>query len=217
MKEAEYQNTHDTPLGSPYYGEIVHWNDAKGYGFIRMSKEQPNIFFHISNYAYHHRRPKKGETVAFLLNQNNHLKPTASRVVVQGHEDTLYQSDAHDQHTTKPYLAEAVIYTFLDILFYTILASISIPIALASLIISVLTFMLYSLDKHASLKNSQRVPEASLHIAALLGGWPGALIARPLLRHKTSKNRFIIFFWLSVIINFFSLYAMTWYIINPNY
>lgn len=199
-------------ITTPHYGEIVHWNDEKGYGFIRSSKDQPNIFFHISHYAYHHRRPKKGENVAFLLQPHPEHKPTAVRVVAQGHEDTLYKSEAHDQQTNKPYLAEASVYAILNLLFYIILSTISIPITIASFIISILTFMLYSLDKHASLQNSQRVPEASLHIAALLGGWPGALIARPLLRHKTSKNRFIIFFWLSVIINFFSLYAITWYL-----
>lgn len=32
-----------------------------------------------------------------------------------------------------------------------------------------------------------RTPENTLHVAELLGGWPGALVAQQLFRHKTRK------------------------------
>lgn len=193
-----------------YHGEIVHWNDKKGYGFIKTANNEPNIFFHISAFAYQNQRPKKGEQVCFTL-QTTEFKTNAKRVLLSGHESGLFDSIPYDLPGKKAYLAEAAVYILLDMLFYAVLSTISIPITLTSLIISGLTFILYSLDKHASLNNHQRIPEASLHIAALLGGWPGALIARPLLRHKTKKNRFIIFFWMSIIVNFFCLYLITWY------
>ena len=192
-----------------YRGEIVHWNDMKGFGFIKTTEDEPNIFFHISNFAYEQRRPQKGDRIAFLLEKNKN-KIQASRIVLDGHEATLFKNTTHDARKTGPYLFEAAIYAILVCLFYISLSTISAPIAVASFIISLMTVSLYSLDKHAALTDQQRVPEASLHIAALLGGWPGALIARPLLRHKTSKNRFIIFFWMSVVVNFACLYVITW-------
>jgi uncharacterized membrane protein YsdA (DUF1294 family) len=38
-------------------------------------------------------------------------------------------------------------------------------------------------------------------LLALAGGWPGALLAQQLLRHKTSKPGFIAMFWFTVLIN----------------
>ncbi|WP_027328744.1 DUF1294 domain-containing protein [Marinimicrobium agarilyticum] len=78
------------------------------------------------------------------------------------------------------------------------------PIALSLLLIvfSLITYGLYAKDKAAAQKNEWRVSERTLHIAALLGGWPGALLAQSRLRHKTRKTRFRVVFWLTVLINF---------------
>ena len=37
-------------------------------------------------------------------------------------------------------------------------------------------------------------PERTLHLLALLGGWPGAILARRRFRHKTMKVPFLIAF-----------------------
>jgi uncharacterized membrane protein YsdA (DUF1294 family) len=36
---------------------------------------------------------------------------------------------------------------------------------------------------------------------ALFGGWPGALVAQRVLRHKSSKASFQVTFWATVLIN----------------
>ncbi len=78
------------------------------------------------------------------------------------------------------------------------------PIALDLLLIffSLIAYGLYAKDKAAAQKNEWRVSERTLHVAALLGGWPGALLAQSRLRHKTRKTRFRVVFWLTVLINF---------------
>lgn len=201
------QSTNPPQDSTIYRGKIVYWNDQKGYGFIKIPKIENNIFFHISAYAYEKRRPQKDRTVSFLL-QKNQNKIQALRIVERGDEDGLFEQVALDARRAGPHHFEAAIYLALALLFYIILSTLSITITIASLSISILTFILYSIDKRAAINAHFRIPEASLHLASLLGGWPGALIARPILRHKTNKNRFIIFFWLSVIINFFSLYIL---------
>jgi uncharacterized membrane protein YsdA (DUF1294 family) len=35
----------------------------------------------------------------------------------------------------------------------------------------------------------------------LVGGWPGAIVAQQMLRHKTSKVSFRVAFWLTVLVN----------------
>jgi uncharacterized membrane protein YsdA (DUF1294 family) len=72
---------------------------------------------------------------------------------------------------------------------------------------SAITFLVYAADKTAARKGRWRIPEATLHILALIGGWPGALIAQQLLRHKTQKQPFRFIFWITVILN---LAACAW-------
>jgi uncharacterized membrane protein YsdA (DUF1294 family) len=54
----------------------------------------------------------------------------------------------------------------------------------------------YSLDKRAAQAGGWRVRERTLHIIALLGGWPGAFVAQRLFRHKTRDTGFLVVFWL---------------------
>ncbi|SEA19113.1 DUF1294 domain-containing protein [Microbulbifer marinus] len=79
----------------------------------------------------------------------------------------------------------------------------TIPKAVAYLIsaASLLAIVLYAKDKWAAVHGRWRVRESTLHAVALGGGWPGALIAQALFNHKRSKRRFIIAFWITVIIN----------------
>ena len=51
------------------------------------------------------------------------------------------------------------------------------------------------------------MPENTLHLLALLGGWPGALVAQAQFRHKTRKVSFRAVFWLTVAVN---LAALGW-------
>lgn len=77
---------------------------------------------------------------------------------------------------------------------------------------SILTFILYAFDKHAAGKGGRRAPESTLHLLSLLGGWPGALIAQRILRHKSAKTSFQIMFWITTVINcagFFILFRET--------
>ena len=72
---------------------------------------------------------------------------------------------------------------------------------------SLLTYLFYYLDKSAARNGGWRRKESTLHVLALLGGWPGALLARHRLRHKTRKQPFRFIFWLTVLGN---IGALVW-------
>lgn len=66
---------------------------------------------------------------------------------------------------------------------------------------SLLAFAVYAYDKSAASKRQWRTPESTLHLIALLGGWPGALVAQQQLRHKSKKASFLLVFWGTVVLN----------------
>ncbi|XHS77890.1 DUF1294 domain-containing protein [Burkholderiaceae bacterium UC74_6] len=77
-------------------------------------------------------------------------------------------------------------------------------------LLSVLTFAHYALDKRAARRGLWRVSEARLHGLALLGGWPGALAARKLLRHKSSKRGFGLVLLVCVVSNLALVTLVVW-------
>jgi len=75
-----------------------------------------------------------------------------------------------------------------------------IPLAAYGLV-SVLAFFLYWSDKHKARTACWRTPENVLHAVELAGGWPGALLAQQVFRHKTRKVSFQVLFWLIVLLH----------------
>lgn len=73
-------------------------------------------------------------------------------------------------------------------------------------VIAAVTFLAYAIDKAAAQSNRWRIPESTLHVLALAGGWPGAILAQTLLRHKSVKREFRLIFWITVGINLFVLW-----------
>ena len=68
-------------------------------------------------------------------------------------------------------------------------------------VLSLVSVAVYGFDKRRAKLEGDRVPEKTLHILSLLGGWPGAIIGQKLFRHKTIKTRFRLVFWLTVVGN----------------
>jgi uncharacterized membrane protein YsdA (DUF1294 family) len=67
--------------------------------------------------------------------------------------------------------------------------------------VSVACFIAYALDKAAAKAGRWRTEEATLLFLGLLGGWPGAVLARAWLRHKSQKPTFRNQFWGTVLVN----------------
>lgn len=79
---------------------------------------------------------------------------------------------------------------------------------------SVLSFVFYGFDKYRAKKGGRRIPERTLHILALCGGWPGALAGQKTFRHKTQKTSFRIVFWACVFANVSAIAVVFWQLQN---
>jgi len=66
---------------------------------------------------------------------------------------------------------------------------------------SVITYLMYYADKTSARIDGHRISEKKLHLLAALGGWPGAMVAQQVLRHKSMKASFRKAFWVTVAIN----------------
>ena len=75
---------------------------------------------------------------------------------------------------------------------------------------SALCFVLYAIDKAAARAGRDRIPESMLLWPGFIGGWPGAIVAQQLFRHKTAKLAFRLRFWFGVAVNvaLFAWFAM---------
>ena len=70
---------------------------------------------------------------------------------------------------------------------------------------SVAAFVAYGVDKSAAQSGRWRTPERTLHVLSLIGGWPGALIAQRVFRHKSRKQPFRAAFYFSAVLNCMAL------------
>ncbi|MBU4683562.1 DUF1294 domain-containing protein [Cedecea davisae] len=75
------------------------------------------------------------------------------------------------------------------------------PFVIGLLFANILTLVIYGVDKMAARKAWRRVPETTLLIFGVVGGWGGALVGQQLFRHKTQKQPFKTYFIISVILN----------------
>ncbi|EBU7401192.1 DUF1294 domain-containing protein [Salmonella enterica subsp. enterica serovar Corvallis] len=89
------------------------------------------------------------------------------------------------------------------LLFFAAVGSIftSHPVAMWFLLANVLTLAIYGIDKTAARKTWRRVPESTLLVFGIVGGWPGAIVGQQLFRHKTQKQPFKTYFIVSVIVS----------------
>lgn len=82
------------------------------------------------------------------------------------------------------------------------------PVAMWFLLASALTLAVYGADKLAARKAWRRVPESTLLIFGLVGGWPGAILGQQVFHHKTQKQPFRTYFFISVMMNVVVLAAL---------
>jgi uncharacterized membrane protein YsdA (DUF1294 family) len=90
------------------------------------------------------------------------------------------------------------------------LASIIVTLGLITVVASIVTAILYRIDKRRARDHEPRIAERTLLIWSLAGGWPGGWVAGKCLHHKTRKISYRIKFGLCVAINLALCVAFVW-------
>ncbi|MBW3567747.1 MAG: cold shock and DUF1294 domain-containing protein [Proteobacteria bacterium] len=181
-------------------GTISQWNDEKGYGFISPDGGGERVFVHVTAFAGRGRRPVEKEKVRYLPGIDARGRPCVEQAWRDA--DTPIRFDIM--------LAFGVAGAFLGFVHYLEMIK-PLPQLMAEfyLAMSVIACVMYAVDKAAAQAGKWRTAEDTLQLVALLGGWPGALVAQRLFRHKSRKTSFQFNFWITVALNCGALYWMT--------
>lgn len=178
-------------------GKITSWNDGKGYGFISPLSGGKRVFIHITAFANHNRRPEIGQMVSYGISTDKQGRPCAVKATLPG--DRLRQEPRKNTINISVVLAAV----FIAIVAISVLSDKLPPIVFAIYaVLSILTYFVYAEDKSSARRGNWRIRESTLHLFALAGGWPGAMVAQHKLRHKSKKESFRIVFWITVAVNF---------------
>jgi uncharacterized membrane protein YsdA (DUF1294 family)/cold shock CspA family protein len=182
-------------------GILKSWNDDRGFGFIEPTQGGQEIFVHIKAFEVRTGRPQVGQHFTFEVEVNSEGKNRAKRVqpVRITRAPIRQRSNSPAQWGTASYFA---IPAFL--LVYLLVAVVwRVPNWVAGLYLaaSAVCFIVYAVDKSAAVKGRWRVTEGTLIFLGLAGGWPGAIVAQQVLRHKSNKASFRSAFWGSVVLN----------------
>lgn len=177
-------------------GKITSWNDEKGVGFITPGAGGKQVFVHIKAFSNRKRRPEINQLLTYTLSTDKRGRPCAVKATLAG--DRLPQK-TKQKNGSLSVIGAAV---FLIIVGVTVFANKIPPLILAVyMVASLLTFIMYAVDKSAAKKGAWRTQESTLHLLSLAGGWPGALVAQQKLRHKSKKQSFRAVFWVTVLLN----------------
>lgn len=179
-----------------YQGRITTWNDDKGFGFITPNGGGERVFLHISGFSNRQRRPQGNELVTYEATIDNKGRLQAKGIAFVGERAVAPSSSGR---SALPVMFAAGFLVFV----VAMVAYGRLPIAVLALYVvaSVVAFLVYGHDKSAAVRNAWRVPENTLHMFSLFGGWPGALAAQRLFRHKSSKTSFQVTYWITVVLN----------------
>lgn len=177
-----------------YQGKVTNWKDDQGFGFVTPNGGGQKAFVHIKAFTSRSHRPTEGDIIPYELATDERGRFFAKNIRFAVSATTASTSNKSSSRGTN--------FAILFGLLFALLALLGrLPLEIAGLYFtsSIITFLVYALDKSAAQNDRWRIKESTLHLFGLIGGWPGALLAQKTLRHKSKNKNFKPFFGLQLL------------------
>ena len=196
-------------------GRLVEWLDDKGYGFIQPNDESKDrVFLHIKDFAQKGPRPIVGCALEYVVQLDGQGRFKAKQVTYLKANQTsskAYKKPKPESDSKLQPMQIGCIVFIIALAILTVMGKLSGLVLLFISVINVFTYWFYAQDKEAAQNGQRRVPENTLHIFSVLGGWPAAWLAQQRLRHKTQKQPFRQIYFCTI---FFNILLILW-LISP--
>lgn len=176
-------------------GTLKSWNDERGFGFIEPADGSGQVFVHIKSFPQRGLRPLVDERLSFDVRIGKDGRRQATNLV-RPRTAPPPRSHGAGAATLMVIPVFGVLYVAADAIWRV--PGYVLGIYLAA---SVVCFLAYWLDKKAARAQRHRIPERTMWMLGLVGGWPGGLVAQQVFRHKTVKTSFREDFWIAVGLN----------------
>lgn len=183
-----------------FEGTVTQWNDDRGFGHVQPTLGGEPVFVHISAWPEGAGRPQLQQAVSFEVETGPKGKRARNVRLVQ-----LRRAPAASNRGVRARWGTATLFAIPA--FLVVFTAVSVvwrpPMWVGALyaLASAVTFIVYAADKAAAARGAWRTSEGTLHLLSLVGGWPGALVAQQVLRHKSTKRAFRQVFWATVVLN----------------
>lgn len=192
-----------------FEGLLKTWNDERGFGFIQPLAGGQEIFVHVKAFPGVVARPAPNLKVTYEVEVTADGKKKATNV----RPLLTSRFASHRAFIPISKWSKASIVALCSFGLAFLLVSLvwrpSPMFAIVYILASLACFALYGHDKNAAKAGEWRISEGALLMAGLVGGWPGAVVAQQMFRHKTSKVSFQIAFWMTVFVNVMGALWMT--------
>lgn len=170
-------------------GRLHNWHDELGIGFVSPTNGSKPAYVQRRAFTRLQRAPRNGDLLSYCVSRDPQGRLTALDIRQQEARPPRRARPSpplRRQHGIPPLL-----WLFAMLLGgIIVLGYLPAGVAALYLLLSLLTYAVYAHDKRAAQQQRWRIRENTLHLLAMLGGWPGALLAQQRLRHKSSKPAF---------------------------
>jgi len=203
-------------------GQLVRWESARGFGFIRSPDISADVFVHLRDFVDRGVAPQVGMALRFDEIHVGGKGPRAMAVEAIGathrrpagppppipasaRHRLPAAPERHRRREAAPAPSSALPFIVLALGYVALVGygvwTLRIPVIAVggSLLVSLLAFFVYGFDKNAAETGRWRTKESTLHLLALIGGWPGAWCAQRVFRHKVRKAGFMTVYWATVL------------------
>ncbi len=177
-------------MTTPQTAEIIDWDPDSGSGYLGLNEQNQLLPLKVMDFEKFHRRPVVGDRVLCDLSYDADFNPVAVDVRLLRAKGLF-----HGMSTAWPSL----------FLVLPIVAFLVAPLPASGwhfmaylFLVSAVSFLLYHCDDFRRNGFGKMRADSVLHFLELIGGWPGAILARRKLGVEQADPRYQLFLWLSV-------------------